>query len=156
MSLYDNPMIDAAKNAMTEEQKQEYAKIGEYMYTRQDYKIAEVGSKIKEASTEDLASYAIQGVKSGLDPNELTDKELAALIDIYGDKWYESYGYSEDEIRKPFVHVGAPDSSLSNNMPKITRQQRRALDRALEKAMQKERNRNLEVQRHKNAKKNRK
>ena len=103
--LYNNPMVDMAKKALTPEQIEEYKKVGEYMYNNTNYKINEIGSKIKSPQEEDLILYATESLKSGLDPNDLSDDELRALIGVYGEKWYEKFDYREEEVPKPIVQV---------------------------------------------------
>lgn len=132
--LFNNPMVEAAKKAMPDDLKEKYEQMGEYMYNRLDYRINEMGSKIKDPTTEELAMYAVQGLRSGIDPQDLTDKEITALIQVYGDKWYEKFDIMEHETRKPFVHLATDlPEALKNGIPKISRQQKRALERKLAK-----------------------
>jgi hypothetical protein len=100
MSLFNNPMIDAAKNAMSHEQLEEYKSMGRYMYNTVDFEAVK-----KEPDTVDLVSYAIDGIKSGLDPKDLSDEEIRALIDTYGNKWYKKYGFKKKEIREPYIQI---------------------------------------------------
>lgn len=111
--LFNNPMVEAAKKAMTPEQREEYKRIGEYMYNTDIYKIKEVGSRVKEANEEDLVIYATQALQSGLDPLDLSQEELRAMINIYGENWYERYGYTRDEVPKPAVQLVTPEDAES-------------------------------------------
>jgi hypothetical protein len=123
--LFNNPMIDSAKKAMTQEQIDEYKKIGKYMFS-QNFNTTEVGSVEKKPEISDILQYAIEGLKSGLHPSELSKEELSALVEIYGDKWYENYGYFKEEV--PVLPI---QSSLLP--PKLSRHERRALEKQIKK-----------------------
>jgi len=127
--LLSNPYVELAKKNMTPEQLEQYKKMGEYMYGTNVYKNAEFGEKLKEAKIEDFAKYAIEGLKSGLDPMELSKKEIKALVDTYGLKWYEKFGFAESEV--PKFEIGLGDLKLS-------RQQRRFLERKVAKEKNRE------------------
>lgn len=103
--LFNNPMIDMAKKALTPEQIEDYKRIGEYMYNSTNYQISETGSKIREPTEENLFLYAVEGLKSGLDPNDLSDGELRALIRFYGDNWYEKFGFKKEDVPKPILEL---------------------------------------------------
>jgi hypothetical protein len=121
MDLFNNPMVESAKKALTPEQQEEYKKFGEYMYNNTNYKSLEEGSKVKEAKTEDLLIYATAALRSGGDPFDLSEKELNELVNIYGEKWYEKFDLTEDEV---------PKQKLSF---KPCRQQIRAMNRKKDK-----------------------
>jgi hypothetical protein len=129
MDLFSNPMVESAKRAMTDEQKEEYKKIGEYLYNSTDYKTLEVGSKVQEAKTEDILIYATAMLKSGGDPFDLTQRELEELRNIYGEKWYERFDLEEDQVPKPSIKV--------EQVQKQCRQQLRAMKRKKEKMARK-------------------
>ena len=105
MDLFNNPMINAAKKALNPEQVEEYKRIGEYMYNSQNYQIAETGSKVTEPTEENLFLYAVEAMKSGLNPMDLSDGELRSLIRFYGERWYEKFDYTENEVPKPVVEM---------------------------------------------------
>lgn len=144
--LFNNPMVNAARKALTPEQQKEYAQIGEYMYNSTDYKTTELGGKIKTASSAELALYALNSVKSGLDPIELSPEELEALKKMYGSNWYTQYGFSETDIPKPMFEMvdaeNSPSSAqleqeIENLKTKMCRQQRRLIERTMKKAQKK-------------------
>ena len=105
MDLFNNPMVEAAKKAMSPEQLEEYKRIGEYMYKNDIYKVMEVGSKVKSPEKSELIIYATQALKSGGSPTDLSNEELVVLIDVYGDKWYERFGFEESEVPKPSIQL---------------------------------------------------
>lgn len=121
MDLFSNPMVESAKNALTDEQKQDYKKIGEYMYNNQNYNIVEQGSQIKDAQVEDILVYAITALRSGGDPHDLSQKELQELENYYGEKWYEQFNLEESEVPKLNISI------------KPCRQEKRALERKIKK-----------------------
>jgi hypothetical protein len=105
MDLFNNPMVEAAKKSMTPEQLEEYKRVGEYMYNNDVYKVSEVGSKVKQPENSDLILYATEALKSGGNPHDLSGAELRALIDVYGEKWYERFGFEQDEVPKPAIQL---------------------------------------------------
>lgn len=105
MDLFNNPMVEAARKMMTPEQLEEYKRVGEYMYNNDVYKVSEIGSKVKESDNSDLILYATQALKSGGSPYDLSGAELRALIDVYGENWYERFGFEENEVPKPAVQL---------------------------------------------------
>lgn len=128
IDLYNNPMVDMARKAMTPEQLEEYKRMGEYMYNNDTYKITEMGSKITACNTRDCLSYAVQSLRSGLDPFDLTEEELQALISHYGRCWYREFDYQEFEVPKPVIELMSKNPS---------RQERRLEERKKKKAEKK-------------------
>lgn len=115
MDLFNNPMIDSAKRALSPEQMEEYKKIGEYMYSDDKFKQVEHANKIN-SSQSDLLFYAEKALKSGLNPKELTQPEIQALYEKYGEEWYSQFDLSKNDILDTLV------------FNKVSRQQRRALE----------------------------
>lgn len=110
--LFNNPMVDAARKAMTPEQIEEYKKVGEYMYNSVDYRIKEIGSKVKSADKNDLVEYASQALNSGLDPHDLSSEELRALIEEFGEDWYTHFDYKKEEVPQPTVQLVSPQDAI--------------------------------------------
>lgn len=130
---YNNPMIESAKNALTPEQREEYKRIGEYMYNNDIYNISETRMTSKNASDQDLCLYASEFLKAGGDPKDLSDNELRALEKFYGGKWYERFDISLDAVVQPILQFAQKKQQLS-------RQERRKLERILEKKEKKNKN----------------
>lgn len=136
--LFTNPMVESARRALSPEQLEEYKRMGEYMYNSVDYKMAACGSQVKESKDEDLILYATEALKSGADPNDLSENELQALCKIYGDQWYEKFGFEENEVPKPVSSLTTAQQVFAEAEKKakamnLTRQQRRAMERRIEK-----------------------
>jgi hypothetical protein len=105
--------------------------MGDYMYSSEAHKIMANGSSIKPPKDENLLLYTTEALKSGLSPKELTKEELKILIKIYGNAWYERFGYEKEE-------VPVPDIMLESGLPqKISRQERRLAERKAKKREEK-------------------
>lgn len=96
-SLFNNPMIDAALKSMTSEQREEYQTFGKHMYGSVNFEDNKILSNAPVDMEEALA-YVVEGLKSGLHPKDVSDDEVALLKAGYGEKWYEYFGYKEDEL----------------------------------------------------------
>jgi hypothetical protein len=135
---YINPMIDATRRGMTPEQIEEYKKIGEYMYNSVDYKTATIGAQVRDSNDEDLLLYATEALKAGGDPKDLSEPELQSVVKVYGDKWYEHFGFEEKEVPKLTSNVFTPANIFADAQKKadnldLSRQQRRAMERRMTK-----------------------
>ena len=122
--LYNNPMVTSAINSLSPEEIEQYKRIGEYMYNSIDYKEVGMVSNVKPQNTKDTLLYAEISLKSGLSPFDLSKDELTSLIEKYGEKWYERFEYTMDEV---------PPNPVSLAPPTITRQQLRAIERKMKK-----------------------
>lgn len=133
--ILTNPMISMAKKSMKTEDLEQYKKIGEYMYNNIDYKNNEIGSKPNDPTNINLASYALEAIKAGGDPKDLSENELNALSDIYGEKWYEKYGFVENDIPKNSLNrvseqiFNYAESQIKKL--KLSRKQKRRLERRI-------------------------
>lgn len=139
MDLFNNPIIENAKKALTEEQKEEYKKIGEYMYKDIDYKNVE--TKTKVATDEETIYYASEALKAGGDPNDLSVDELKLLNKTYGEKWYERFNLTKDEVPKESLSMNEliiKDAEDKLKNLKMSRQQKRAMERLIEKEKNKQ------------------
>jgi len=99
INLFNNPMVDIAMKALTQEQKDEYKKIGDYMFST-DYNQRQNQRQTQDENDINILKYAEEGLKAGMDPLDLTDKEIQVLTDMRGIRWYEKYGYDENEVPK--------------------------------------------------------
>lgn len=93
--LFDNPMINAAKKAMTKEQLEEYERVGKYMFDDMNFN---TGEKLTESSIEDAGFYLSELLKAGLHPSMMEENEKNVMKDVYGDKWWEKFGYVEGDL----------------------------------------------------------
>lgn len=141
--LFNNPMVEAAMKALTPEQKEEYKRIGEYMFST-DYLQTEKKREDDKENPDDILRYADEALKAGLDPMDLSKKEVQLLTDMRGPKWYEEYDYEEDEVPKAefglthgFQQYLAQETA---KMEKMTPKQRRNYIKKLEKKTRKIKN----------------
>ena len=93
--LFHNQMVDSAMKALTPKELEEYEKVGQYMF-KTDF-VGTSGPN-PEKEMKDAIFYIKEGLKSGVHPEDMSKKELQIMYDIYGDEWYEEYGYNQDEV----------------------------------------------------------
>jgi hypothetical protein len=87
MDLFDNPMIDSARQSMTKEQIKDYKIKGELMYNTIDYETGEV----LETQSNELQNL-LMAINSGLRYTDL-DKDEMKLLEKY---------YSKEEVKELF------------------------------------------------------
>lgn len=91
-SLWNNPSINSLKSNLTSEQLEYFSSQGDNMYNY-DFAKADIDAELKE-----ITEYVIFGLKSGLNPSDMTDEEKDAMCEIYGPTWYIQYGFTEEEV----------------------------------------------------------
>jgi len=96
-TLWNNPMMEAARKSLTDEQKLQYRQIGEELYGTIDFETGGYFDDIAPPLTE-AAAYIKESVKSGLHPSLLKENEKMILKDICGEKWYEEFGYCKEDL----------------------------------------------------------
>lgn len=97
--LFNNPMVTAALEAMSPEEKENYRQIGEKMYGNLNFEDARYLINPDVQMTEALGCLESQ-IRSGLHPVDMEENEKALLKDAYGDKWYEKWGFVEEDLTK--------------------------------------------------------
>lgn len=88
----DENLKSAFKN-LPEEDQERYKKQGECMYSV-DYENR--GSNPEEKFIEN-AAYISEGLKSGLLPSQLDEDELNTMRSVFGNKWFEKFGYTSEK-----------------------------------------------------------
>jgi hypothetical protein len=83
--------MDPAKD-MSQEDKEGYKTVGEYMYN-QDYEKSDVDTLMKEN-----VAYSLMCIRSGMNPRDLDEEEIEALEEINGPTWYTPLGFTEEEV----------------------------------------------------------
>lgn len=91
-----DPFIEAAKKSLTPEQKERYKKLGEAYFNDINMET----SSINNNPVDDMVAYLITAVRSGLHPSYLDDEEKKFLKDALGEKWYEKYNFTVDDLKK--------------------------------------------------------
>lgn len=94
MDLFDNPMINAAKQALTPEQQEEYKKIGEQMYGDMDFETCKVLNNLPQPMV-NAVEYLDECIHSGMHISYLEKNDQALMEQAFGKYWYERYGYIE-------------------------------------------------------------
>ena len=96
--IFNNPMVRAAENAMTAEQKEQFAKIGENLYGTTDFVKNTVLDNMPDPMVDSLLHITVQ-LRSGLHPVDLNEDEIKLLTEVHGEKWYEKWGYTEQDLK---------------------------------------------------------
>lgn len=116
IDLFNNPIIENFKKSLSPEQIAEYKKIGEYMYNNNDYQTVDIGSGVKQSNSVDSFNYAVQSLKSGLNPMDLSMEEVVQLNTYYGPKWYEKFDYKASEV--PDLNIMFKNTKVQNTQRK--------------------------------------
>lgn len=130
---HNSSFIESARKALSPEQQEEYKRMGEYMYNNTEYNVITHGSKVSESKDEDLIIYATQALRSGLNPMDLTQEELNALIYMYGDEWYLQFDYEKDEVPEQIIKLVTPEQVKDE----LTKREQEKRDRDQEKKRRK-------------------
>lgn len=137
-TLFDNPMIEEARKTMSKEDLERYERMGEHLFRNNPFReqkrkeqMEKDKNKTMEEALYEALFYSREALKSGLHPRDLEEKEVQLLFDFYGEKWYEEFGYTRNEVPKP--RIKEPIGSG----PLLTRKQIKRLKRQEEKARKK-------------------
>lgn len=94
IDLFNNPMVASATKALTDEQREQYKIMGEHMFNTMSFD----NTPNPQQELKELIIYTRESLKSGLHPTDLKPKEIQVMYEIYGDKWYEEFGYTSEEV----------------------------------------------------------
>lgn len=92
-NVFDNPTFNELKENLSEEDKKKYEKIGESMYNSIDYESGEILDKNSYDMTL-VIKYILEGLKSGLSVDDLSEDEVAILINAFGADWEDKFSFS--------------------------------------------------------------
>lgn len=96
VDLFNNPMIENAKKALTKEDRDFYRDWGKAMFDGIDYETGVVNQM--PAMVADAMAYVENSLKSGQHPSTLTEDEKNMLTEIRGKEWYKDWGYVEEDL----------------------------------------------------------
>jgi hypothetical protein len=89
--LFNNPMVNAARKAMSESDLKRYETIGKELYNNVDFETSNILNNDISGSIKNALLYIEEGLKSGLNPNDLEEDEKKLLKELYGEKWIDRY-----------------------------------------------------------------
>ncbi len=85
--LFNNPMIQKARESMTPEQLREYERQAEYMYSHVNF---ETGELLQDPLA-DFVADIVEQLKSGLGVEYLDSDEQLAMENHYGKNWRDRF-----------------------------------------------------------------
>lgn len=94
--LFDNPMFQEMKNSLSPEEQKKYEQYGKYMYEEMD-QFTEKGDM--KAAIDTVSQIKLM-LESGMHPSFLEKEEKEFLKNYLGDKWYETFGYLENDLNR--------------------------------------------------------
>lgn len=103
--LFNNPMIELARSAIPKEQLEKFERIGKEMYNNVDYETSTINGQNLPKTIAESVVYIMEGIKAGLHPSDLSDEEKFLLKEVYGEKWYERFGYVEKDLTDIYTLV---------------------------------------------------
>lgn len=94
--LFDNPMFQEMKKSLSPEEQKKYEQYGKYMYEEMD-QFTENGDM--KAAIDTVSQIKLM-LESGMHPSFLEKEEKEFLKNYLGDKWYETFGYLENDLNR--------------------------------------------------------
>ena len=99
LSLWNDKRWKTARNNMTTEQADQYKVLGEQFHGSIDYVTGgNTGVPIPEP-TQDSIDYILLGLRSGLNPDDLTQDEQEYLEMVKGENWRTVLGFCQEKNR---------------------------------------------------------
>ena len=98
LDLFDNPMTRAASQALKKEDIERYKNLGESMYKDINFETSTVSNS--EKPSDEALLYIELSLNSGEHPSFLKEAEIDLLFSVYGEKWYERWGYTERDLKE--------------------------------------------------------
>lgn len=100
MSIFDDPYIKKAYEALPEEEKQKYKAQGKHFFQNVNFDNTSTGDIFEgiDPLAESAASI-VMSIKSGLHPSDLDDNEREILKSTLGSTWYLQFGYTEEDLK---------------------------------------------------------
>ena len=98
-SLFNNPMINQAKKALSAKDIERYEEWGHAVFDDIDYITGNVVNGYPPPMVDALA-YIENSLKSGQHPSTLTEDEINVLNEMRGKEWYKDWGYIEGDLKE--------------------------------------------------------
>lgn len=96
-NLFNNPMITAAKKAMSKKDLEKYEKLGNSMYKDINFEECSLQTQNPSVFKESLLHIEVM-LKSGLHPSMLNNDEKNVMKEMKGEEWYKKYGYIKEDL----------------------------------------------------------
>lgn len=96
--LFDNPMTRNIMKNLSPEEIENYKKIGEELYGGINFEKSEILTNAPPFISDESIAYVLEGIKSGLQPKDLTKDELNLLSEVYGKEWYLKFNFTKEDI----------------------------------------------------------
>lgn len=93
-SVFNNSQINKAFESLSKDEKEMYKLAGEQLYNNEMV----TASDPLSVRMEESFAYISHSIKAGLHPSELDFNELTVMEECGGEKWYEEFGYSKNDI----------------------------------------------------------
>lgn len=95
--LFEGVLAKSAISALSPEDKEKYRIIGQELYGKVDFANSKILNNNPDPIKEAI-SYIESQLKSGIHPSMLEDTEKDIMFNFAGPNWYESWGYTLDEL----------------------------------------------------------
>lgn len=95
--LFEGNLAQTALASLTPEQKENYKKIGEHMFGNTDF---ESENPHLDSVFEQVSFQVKAQLNSGLHPSMLLENEQEIMKEVYGEKWFEKWGYTSDDLKE--------------------------------------------------------
>ena len=95
--LFDNPMVRAAKEKLSQKDIERYQEIGKQLYGQINFEDCQTLNNMPPEMA-DAVIYLETQLRSGLHPSMMEENEKALLADAYGDEWYTKWGYVKEDL----------------------------------------------------------
>lgn len=87
------------EKGMSDEQIENLKILGEKFHESFDISQGTV-TDLNQINMEEALAYVVESLKSGIHPSYLDENERAVLVAGFGEKWYENWGYREEDLKQ--------------------------------------------------------
>lgn len=91
IDLFDNPMVDAAKKNLSQEDIERFKHLGEQFYNNIDFVTGKSNDGNLPNQWNECLAYIDEALKSGLQPTDLEEDEINFIKNMHGDDWYQKW-----------------------------------------------------------------
>lgn len=95
--LFNNPMVEKAKKHLPKETLENLKAYGEEMFSI-DFETK--GTSADDTTSEEVLAQLDMMLRSGIHPSDLNFEEKDFLKEYVGPKWYEKYGWMENDLHR--------------------------------------------------------